>query len=60
MAEANAAALGIAAVATAGVILRPRGMPEAIWAVGGAMLLVAFGLLPWQFALDGMLAGTDV
>jgi arsenical pump membrane protein len=58
--EANSAALGIAALATAGVILRPRGLPEAIWAVAGAGLLVAFGLLPWQLARDGVLAGTDV
>jgi arsenical pump membrane protein len=58
--EANAAALGIAALATAGVILRPRGLPEAFWAVGGAIVLVAFGLLPWQLARDGVLAGTDV
>ncbi len=36
----------IAAAATAGVILRPWNLPEAIWAVSGALLLVVLGLLP--------------
>ena len=44
------AAWGIAAVATAGVIARPFRLPEAIWAVAGAVLLVVFGLLPWADA----------
>ena len=33
----------IAALATAGVIVRPFDLPEAIWAVAGAVLLVALG-----------------
>jgi arsenical pump membrane protein len=37
---------GIAALATAGVILRPFAWPEAIWAVTGAVLLIALKLLP--------------
>ncbi|MES1179876.1 MAG: arsenic transporter, partial [Hyphomicrobium sp.] len=37
---------GISALATAGVIFRPYNWPEAIWAVAGASLLVALGLLP--------------
>ena len=41
---------GIAAVATAGVITRPFKWPEAVWAVAGAVLLVALGLLPVQLA----------
>jgi arsenical pump membrane protein len=53
-------ALAVAAFATAGVILRPRGLPEAIWAVGGAVLLVASGLLSWRAALAGAGAGLDV
>jgi len=36
----------IAGVATAGVIIRPFHLPEAIWAVAGAVALVVFGLLP--------------
>jgi arsenical pump membrane protein len=51
---------GIAAAATAGVILRPFGWPEFIWAAAGAILLVALGLLPAAGALAGMLKGTDV
>jgi len=54
------AAWSIAAVATAGVIARPFRLPEAIWAVIGAVLLVAFGLLPWADAWSGILKGLDV
>ncbi|MGD0103333.1 MAG: arsenic transporter [Rhodopila sp.] len=51
---------GIAAAATAGVILRPFFWPEFIWAVAGAVSLVAFGLLPVADALTGAAKGTDV
>ena len=51
---------GIAAAATAGVIFRPFFWPEFIWAVAGAGLLLAFGLLPPEAALDGVTKGTDV
>ncbi|GJE55016.1 arsenic transporter [Methylobacterium thuringiense] len=51
---------GIAGLATLGVILRPMGWPEAIWAVAGAVLLVVLGLLSWHSALDGVLKGADV
>ena len=50
----------IAALATAGVIVRPWRLPEATWAVLGAASLVVFGLLPWSDALAGVLKGTDV
>jgi arsenical pump membrane protein len=50
----------IAAIATAGVILRPFNWPEAIWAVAGAALLVAFRLLSPQDALAGIGKGVDV
>jgi arsenical pump membrane protein len=50
----------IAALATAGVILRPFGWPEAIWAVSGAALLVGLQLLPFGDALKGVAKGTDV
>jgi arsenical pump membrane protein len=50
----------IAAVATAGVILRPGGLPEAIWALAGAALLLALQLLTPQEALTGIAKGTDV
>ncbi|MDN3567137.1 arsenic transporter [Paeniroseomonas aquatica] len=51
---------GIAAAATAGVILRPFGWPEFVWAAAGAILLVLLGLLPWPEALAGVARGTDV
>jgi arsenical pump membrane protein len=54
------AALGIAVVTTAAVIARPWNLPEAIWAVAGAALLVAFGLLPLADALAGIAKGEDV
>ncbi|HLH49750.1 MAG TPA: SLC13 family permease, partial [Roseiarcus sp.] len=54
------ATLGIAALATAAVIARPWNLPEAIWAIAGAVLLVAFGLLPLNGALAGIAKGTDV
>jgi arsenical pump membrane protein len=50
----------IAAVATMGVIVRPFGTPEAIWAVLGAAILVATGLISFQDALTGIGKGTDV
>ena len=51
---------GIAALATAGVILRPWGLPEAIWAVAGAAILVLARLLPAGVAWHGIVRGTDV
>ncbi|HEX3348561.1 MAG TPA: SLC13 family permease, partial [Acetobacteraceae bacterium] len=51
---------GIAALATAGVIVRPFGWPEFVWALGGGALLVALRLLPPGAALAGVARGTDV
>ena len=56
----QAATWSIAAFATSGVILRPWGLPEAIWAVVGATALVVSALLPWQDALAAVSKGTDV
>jgi arsenical pump membrane protein len=58
----NAATItwGVAAAATCGVILRPWQVPEAIWAVAGAVILVAAGLLPPGAAWHGMAKGADV
>ena len=50
----------IAALATAGVILRPFRLPEAVWAVAGATVLVCVGLLSPAAALHGMGRGLDV
>jgi arsenical pump membrane protein len=51
---------GIGLAATAGVILRPFRWPEAIWAVAGALLLVALGLLPANLAWQAVGKGIDV
>jgi len=53
-------AWSIIVAATAGVIIRPFRLPEAIWAVIGAGALVLLGLLPWQDALLGIGKGVDV
>ncbi len=53
-------AWSIIALATAGVIARPFRLPEAIWALAGAAVLMLFGLLPWSDALNGMRKGIDV
>jgi arsenical pump membrane protein len=50
----------IAAVSTLGVITRPFKLPEAVWAVLGALALCGFGMLPWSDALHAIGKGTDV
>ena len=56
----NAATWGIAAFATLGVIARPWNLPEFIWAIAGAALLVLVNLLPWPEALAAAGKGMDV
>ncbi len=51
---------GVAALATGGVIIRPWRLPEAIWAMLGALVLVLARLLPWRDALHAIGEGTDV
>ena len=55
-----AAIFAVAALAIAGVVVRPWRLPEAVWAGLGAVALVASGLLPWSGALAGILKGLDV
>jgi arsenical pump membrane protein len=50
----------ICAIATAGVIVRPFRLPEALWATGGAALLLILGLLPLPAALAAIAKGSDV
>lgn len=50
----------IIGVATAAVIVRPWRLPEAVWAVAGAALLLACGLLTPAQAWAGVLRGHDV
>ncbi len=57
---ANIAIWTIAALATAGVLMRPFKWPEAVWAVLGAGLLLALGLLPWANGLRAVGKGLDV
>ncbi len=50
----------IAALATLGVVARPFRLPEAVWAVSGAALLLVLGLLPWTAALSAIGKSLDV
>jgi arsenical pump membrane protein len=50
----------IAAVAALGAIARPWNLPEFVWAVASATMLVLFNLLPWQAAVTAIGRGTDV
>jgi len=57
---ANLLIWAVAAAATAGVIIRPFSLPEAVWAVCGALLLLALGLLPLADGLKAVGKGLDV
>jgi arsenical pump membrane protein len=57
---ANYGIWAIAALSILGVIARPWKLPEAIWAVTGAVMLIVCGLLPWREALNAASKGTDV
>jgi arsenical pump membrane protein len=57
---ADLATWSVAALATAGVILRPFKLPEAVWAGAGALVLVLCGLLPVSTAWTGVGKGLDV
>jgi arsenical pump membrane protein len=50
----------VAGSAAAGIVLRPFNLPEAVWAVAGAGLLVALRLVSPRHALAGIGKGTDV
>lgn len=56
----NALIWGIVGLAAAGVIARPFRWPEAVWALGGALLLLLLGLIPAAAAWRGVLKGLDV
>jgi Na+/H+ antiporter NhaD/arsenite permease-like protein len=57
---ATGATWGICAASTAAVIARPFRLPEAIWAVAGAALLLLFGLMPVAAAGGAVAKGLDV
>jgi arsenical pump membrane protein len=50
----------IAALTAGCVILRPWRLPEALWAILGAIGLVVLSLLPWRDALRAVRSGADV
>ncbi len=50
----------LAALATLGIITRPFRLPEYVFALAGAALLVLSGLLPAPLALAAIARGTDV
>jgi arsenical pump membrane protein len=50
----------ITAATIAGILIRPREWPEAIWACAGAALLIMFGLIPLPLAGSAVAKGTDV
>lgn len=56
----NTPIFAIAALATLGVITRPLRIPEYVWVVGGTVVLVAFGFLPWRNAVAAAAKGIDV
>ncbi|WMJ69230.1 arsenic transporter [Stenotrophomonas sp. 24(2023)] len=51
---------GIAAVAIQGILFRPWRVPEYVWALGAALLLVLTGLLPLQGAAWAIAQGKEV
>jgi arsenical pump membrane protein len=50
----------VAALAIFGILTRPWGLPEAVWAVAGAAILVLGSLVSWSQARAAILQGTDV
>jgi len=50
----------ISILAIAGVIIRPYKLPEAVWAIGGAVLLIVLQQISPKEALTGLSRGTDV
>jgi arsenical pump membrane protein len=56
----NSAIWAIAAAASLGAIARPWNLPEFVWAIAGAAMLVLFRLLPWKGAAAAVGEGADV
>jgi len=57
---ANETIWAIAALSALGVMVRPWKLPEAVWAVSGAAVLIVLGLIPWRDAVGAVGKGTDV
>ncbi|MGN6277999.1 MAG: arsenic transporter [Sphingomonas sp.] len=60
MTAASLATFAICLAATAGILVRPWRLPEAIWSCLGAVALVALGLLPLGLAGVAVGKGLDV
>jgi arsenical pump membrane protein len=60
MSGATTATWSIAGLAAIGVVVRPWNLPEYVWAVAGAALLVGLDLLPWREAVAAAAKGLDV
>ncbi|HXH15381.1 MAG TPA: arsenic transporter [Sphingomonas sp.] len=50
----------VCAAVTLGILTRPFKLPEAVWAVAGAAMLLVFGLMPFSAAWQAVLKGGDV
>jgi arsenical pump membrane protein len=60
MSGQHIATWAISASVITGVVIRPWKLPEALWAVLGAAVLVLFSLIPLQDAFAAIGKGTDV
>ena len=56
----HVAAWAIVVMALTGVVLRPFRWPEAVWAVGGGVLVTALGLAPFSESLQAIGDSGDV
>ncbi len=56
----NIATWSIAFLSITGIIVRPFKVPEAVWAVGGAVLLIGCRLLSPREGLTGVGRGIDI
>lgn len=56
----NAATWSVAGLTILLILLRPRRIPEAVWACSGAAALIVFGLIPARDALNAIGKGADV
>ncbi|HVU48436.1 MAG TPA: arsenic transporter [Terracidiphilus sp.] len=59
-AASHIALLAIVALSIVLMLIRPRGIQEVYWIGGGALLLIALGLVPVRLAGSAIAAGLDV
>ena len=57
---AHTVLFGIIALSILLMLIRPKGIPEVYWVSGGALLLVALGLIPVRLVEHAVAKGTDV